>query len=128
MDFMKTIDLNKLNNKIKKFAKQRDWEIYHTPKNLSMALSVEVSELVEIFQWLTSEESYELKTNNNKMEQVRDEVADIFVYLIRICDILNIDLENAVNLKIEKNALKYPVDKARGNAKKYNEYLDDSNK
>ncbi len=112
------MDLDKIKNIIREFAKHRDWDKFHTPKNLSMALSVEASELVEIFQWLSQEESKNI--DSNEIQNVKDEVADILIYLIRIADKLNIDLEKAVLEKIDKNNEKYPIDLSKGNAVKYN--------
>lgn len=112
------MDLDKIKNIIREFAKQRDWDKFHTPKNLSMALSVEASELVEIFQWLSQEESKNI--DSNEIQNVKDEVADILIYVIRIADKLNIDLEKAVLEKIDKNNEKYPIDLSKGNAVKYN--------
>ena len=112
------MDLNKIKKKLCKFSDDRNWDQFHTPKNLAMALSVECSELVEIFQWLTEEESKNLDLKTIK--SVKDEVADIFIYLIRIADKLNIDIEEAINHKIEKNASKYPIELSKNNAIKYN--------
>lgn len=95
----------------------RAWAPYHTPKNLAMALIVEAAELVEQFQWLTPEESVALSAE--KYEAVRQEMADVLIYLTRLADILDIDLLAAATDKIEINARKYPVAKARGNAVKY---------
>lgn len=88
------------------FSKARDWEKYHSPKNLSMALSVEVAELVEHFQWLTEEESR--KMSGQKLDEVKEEVADVLLYLLQICNQLNIDPVDAANQKLLKNAVKYP--------------------
>jgi len=110
-----TLDTLKL--RIREFARAREWERYHTPKNLAMAMIVEAAELVEQFQWLTPEESATLSAD--KHEAVRQEVADVLIYLIRLADILDIDLLDAATAKIEINARKYPVDKARGHANKY---------
>lgn len=115
------MDLKKLNTEIEKFVHERDWDQFHSVKNLSMALSVESSELLEIFQWLTEEQSSQVKNDPKLLGKVEDEVADIFVYLLRIVSKTNIDLEQAVLNKLKKNAEKYPVDKSRGNAKKYTE-------
>ena len=112
-------DLNKLIKKLEKFADERDWEPYHTPKNLAMALSVEAAELLEEFQWLTEKESVCL--TSEQRARVQDEMADVFNYLLRLSGILKIDLIKAANGKIKKNALKYPVEKAKGNAEKYTE-------
>ena len=117
----KKMDLKKINSEIEKFVSDRDWDQFHSVKNLSMALSVESSELLEIFQWLTEEQSNQIKNDPKLMGKVEDEVADVFVYLMRIVNKTNIDLEQAVVRKIKKNAEKYPVEKSRGTAKKYNE-------
>ena len=101
------MDIEKINDKLRRFAKERNWERYHTPKNLSTALSVEASGLVEIFQWLTDEESKAIKCDDVKLEMVKDELADIATYLIRIADVMNIDLENAIWSKLNKTAQKY---------------------
>lgn len=116
---MKTIDSDKLILKIRAFAEERDWNQFHSIKNLSMALNVEASELLEIFQWMTEDESNSL--GKDKLLKVEEELADIFVYLLRIADKLNIDLEKVSLDKIEANSKKYPVSKAKGNAKKYTE-------
>lgn len=112
------MDLEKIKKIIRKFASDRNWDKFHTPKNLSMALSVEASELVEIFQWLSQEESKNI--NSKDIQYVKDEVADILIYLIRIADKLDIDLEEAILEKIEKNNKKYPIDLSKDNAVKYN--------
>jgi len=118
---MKNIDLKKLNEKIQHFVDERDWDQFHSVKNLSMALSVEASELLEIFQWLKEDESNHVAQDAKLMGKVEDEVADIFVYLLRIISKTNIDLEKVVLNKLEKNILKYPVTLARGSHKKYDE-------
>ncbi|MDH5387076.1 MAG: nucleotide pyrophosphohydrolase [Gammaproteobacteria bacterium] len=117
---MSDITLEQLRQKIRDFAAARDWDQFHSPKNLSMAMIVEAAELVEHFQWLTEEQSHSLP--DDKRDEVENELADIFLYLIRIADKLDIDLLNAANNKIKINAEKYPADKVRGSAKKYNEY------
>jgi len=111
--------MQKLIKKLREFAKERDWDQFHSPKNLSMALSVEVAEVVEHFQWLTEEQSKNLP--NDKLEEVEAELADTLIYLIRLADKLKIDLLAAAQSKIEVNERKYPVGKAKGNAKKYTE-------
>jgi len=111
--------LSELQETLREFVKQRNWEKFHDPKNLAMAIIVESAELVEIFQWLTIEES---KTLNNEMiENVKDEVADIFIYLVRFCDVLGIDLVDSAFDKVKKNELKYPTHLVKGSAKKYTE-------
>lgn len=116
-----TIDMKKLQVEIDNFVTDRDWDQFHSVKNLSMALSVECSELVEIFQWMKEEKSNAVTSDPETMVKVKDEVADIFFYLMRIVDKTGIDLEEAVLSKIKKNEVKYPVEKARGLSKKYNE-------
>lgn len=113
--------LNNLREKINAFVKERDWDQFHTPKNLAMAMIVEAAELVEQFQWNTPEESQTLTPE--KREAVSHELADTFVYLLRIAEVLEIDLIEATNQKIALNAKKYPVEKARGKNNKYTDYL-----
>ena len=113
------MNIKTIEQMIQKFSQDRDWEQFHSPKNLSMALSVESSELVEIFQWLTEEQSYNL--NDSKKQHAKEEVADIAIYLLRICMKLDINLEEAIIEKMKKNEEKYPVEKAKGSAKKYTE-------
>ncbi len=112
--------LDNLRNRINQFVEQRDWQQFHSPKNLAMALIVEAAELVEHFQWVTQQESYELSPE--KREQVSHELADTFVYLLRIADVLDIDLIHAANSKMDLNAKKYPVEKVRGRNNKYTDY------
>ena len=100
--------------------RERDWQQFHSPKNLSMAMIVEAAELVEHFQWMTEQQSLQLTPE--KKEMVSQEIADTFVYLLRIAEVLGIDLIDAANSKLEINALKYPVEKARGRNDKYTEY------
>ena len=102
------------------FAQARDWEQFHSPKNLSMALSVEVSELIEHFQWMPDQASYAL--GEAKQQLVSYELADVFIYLLRICDQLNIDLVSVTKEKMKINEERYPVNKVRGSSKKYTEY------
>ena len=113
-------DLEELRVRINDFASERDWNQFHSPKNLSMALVVEAGELVEQFQWLKESESYDL--SKEKLAAVEEEIADIFVYLIRIAHQLDIDLVSAAKKKIELNESKYPAEKVRGSARKYTEY------
>lgn len=104
--------LEELRGRLQAFVQERDWEQFHSPKNLAMAMIVEAAELVEHFQWLTEQESLEISAE--RREQVAHEIADTFVYLLRIADVLGIDLIAATNAKIDMNAKKYPADKARG--------------
>ncbi|AOU99337.1 nucleotide pyrophosphohydrolase [Acidihalobacter yilgarnensis] len=104
------------------FARERDWETFHTPKNLAMALSVEAAELLECFQWLTPEES--AAPDAKRRQDIEHEMADVLLYLIRLADRLGVDLYAAARSKIEINRVKYPVERVRGQARKYNEYED----
>ena len=113
-------DIESLKLRLRDFAAAREWDQFHSPKNLSMALIVEAAELVEHFQWLTEDQSRLLEPP--QLEQVQEELADIQIYLIRIADKLNVDLIKAVEEKIEVNAKKYPAEKVRGLSKKYTEY------
>jgi len=113
-------ELEELRNAIRRFADERDWNQFHSPKNLAMALIVEAGELVEQFQWLKQSESHDLPLE--KFEAVEEELADIFVYLIRIADKLDINIVKAAQKKIRLNESKYPVEIVRGKAKKYTEY------
>ena len=115
-----TDSLENLKQKLQQFVDERDWVQFHSPKNLAMAMIVEAAELVEHFQWDTESESHVL--NDEKREQVGQELADTFVYLLRISQVLGIDLIDAANRKIMLNGLKYPVDKARGKNNKYTDY------
>jgi dCTP diphosphatase len=118
---MKDIQCKTLDTELSTFIKDRDWDKFHSIKNLSMALSVEVSELVEIFQWKTEEESNNISLDEKLKQALSDEIADTFVYLFRIAQKANIDINDAVFEKIKRNAEKYPVEKSKGNAKKYTE-------
>ena len=111
--------MKELTKKIRAFAQNRDWDQFHSPKNLAMALSVEVSEVVEHFQWLTQEESNRLDTE--KLKQIREEIGDVMIYLARLADRLGIDPVQAAEEKMQINEKKYPVEKARGRAAKYTE-------
>ena len=113
------MDINNIQNQLQNFASERDWEQFHTPKNLAMALSVEAAELVEIFQWLNPEQSK--LPDKRQLELINSEVADIAMYLLRFCDLLDVNLEDAIQTKIVKNAEKYPINLSKGNAKKYNQ-------
>ena len=105
---MQELNLEDLAVRLKKFADARDWEKFHTPKNLAMALSVEVSELAEIFQWMTAEESSRAMSDQKLADAVRDELADITLYLVRLSAILKVDLLAEANAKIERNEKRFP--------------------
>ena len=113
-------DLPMLRDKLRAFAKARDWDQFHSPKNLSMALMVEVAELMEHFQWLSEQQSVSLSPDIK--DAVAEELADILLYLVRLSDKLEVDLKEAALHKLEKNAAKYPAEQVRGSAKKYSEY------
>ena len=117
---MPSNDLDTLKHQLRDFADRREWNQFHSPKNLSMALSVEAAELVEHFQWLTEEQSKNLP--QDKLGDVASELADTLLYLVRLADKLDIDLLSAAQNKIKLNGQKYPVDKSRGNSKKYTEF------
>lgn len=110
--------LQQLRNAIRDFAQARDWEQFHTPKNLIMALSVETAELMEHFQWLTPEQSRQISADSRTA--VGQEIADVLIYLTRLADVLDIDPVQAAFEKIQINAQKYPVEQSRGNNTKYN--------
>jgi len=112
--------LEQLSRRLRRFAQERDWEQFHSPKNLSMALIAECAELVEHFQWLTEEQSHHLP--DDKRVEVELEMADIQIYLLRLAERLGVDLLGAVERKIAINEHKYPADRVRGSAKKYTEY------
>ncbi|MFC4932498.1 nucleotide pyrophosphohydrolase [Massilia sp. GCM10023247] len=115
-------DLARLRAIVRQFVDERDWDQFHTPKNLSAALAVEAAELLEHFQWLQTGRADELGAD--KLAQVRHEMADVLVYLVRLADKLDVDLLAAVEEKMVLNRAKYPADKVRGDARKYHEYKD----
>ncbi|WP_296467762.1 nucleotide pyrophosphohydrolase [Pigmentiphaga sp.] len=112
-------DFAKIKHAIRRFASERNWDQFHSPKNLAMALSGEAGELVSIFQWMTEEESKEL--NPIKLSEAADEIADVQLYLVALADKLDIDIAQAVERKMLKNAMKYPREASYGSARKYDE-------
>jgi NTP pyrophosphatase (non-canonical NTP hydrolase) len=108
-----------LRNALRQFAAERDWDQFHSPRNLAAALAVEAAELLEPFQWLTDEQSRDLSPESRAA--VEQEMADVLLYLVRLADKLGVDLERAARAKIALNAQKYPVEKARGSNRKYDE-------
>ncbi len=112
--------LSDLRDHLRRFATDRDWDQFHSPKNLASALVVEAGELLEIFQWLSEEESSKLAAD--RKERVREELADVLLYLVRLADKLDVDLAEAARQKIHANAKKYPIEKARGRSSKYTEF------
>jgi dCTP diphosphatase len=115
------LGLEDLRSAISAFIQERDWEQFHSPKNLAMALSVEVAEIVEHFQWLTEEQSHNLPPE--KSAEVREEIGDVMIYLAELADKLGIDLLEVARAKVEINKKKYPTTLVRGKANKYTEYL-----
>lgn len=112
-------DLDDLQQMLRRFANERAWEQFHTPKNLAMALTGEVGELVELFQWLDAGESTAIMMMPDRAARVREELADVFAYLLRLADVLEVDLVAALVAKIAVNAEKYPVESSHGSAAKY---------
>ena len=113
------MDLPEIKKRLAEFAAARNWDQFHSPKNLSMGLAAEAAELLEIFQWLTEKQSTEIITDEKEMAHVREEIADVFIYLVRLADKLNVDIEKAVLEKIEINEARYPIELSRGSATKY---------
>lgn len=113
-------DINDLKIVLAQFAADRDWEKFHSPKNLAMALSAECGELLEHFQWITEDASMNLQEQD--IQGIADEIADVFIYLVRLSDKLGIDPLVVAASKIEKNKTRYPADKVKGSAKKYTQY------
>jgi dCTP diphosphatase len=112
--------LEDLRTGIREFVAERDWEQFHSPKNLAMALSVEASEIVEHFQWLTEEQSRNLPPE--KLAEIREEIGDVMIYLIKLASALGVDPVEAARSKLEINKQKYPVGLVKGKASKYTEY------
>ena len=117
-----SLDVAAVQAHLRRFAEARDWEQFHTPKNLVMALAGEAGELTELFQWLTPDESRSVTDDPDKRRQVEDELADILQYVLRLADVLSVDLESALWAKLRRNEEKYPVSLAKGNARKYTEF------
>ena len=109
-----------LARQLRRFAAERDWERFHSPKNLAMALAVEAAELLEQFQWLTEAESR--APASDRRRRIEDELADVLIYLVRLADRLDVDLPAAVASKLEQNRQRYPAERVRGSAAKYDEY------
>jgi dCTP diphosphatase len=113
-------ELLDLRDDLRTFAAERDWDQFHSPKNLAAALSVEAAELLEHFQWLSEADSRRLAPE--QIEPVQQELADVLLYLVRLADKLDVDLVAAAKAKLALNALKYPVEKARGSSRKYTDF------
>ena len=111
-----TTTISDLKARVAAFVRERDWDQFHSPKNLSMSIAIEAAELMEHFQWVTLEESRAVGSEPAKMDRIREEVADIVLYVLNLCNQLSIDLSACVTDKIEKNAHKYPVELVKGRA------------
>lgn len=116
-NFPPSIGLGELRNRLRKFASDRDWDQFHTPKNLAISISIEAGELLEHFQWVSADPGQSF--SSEEKSAIRKEMADVLLYLIRLSDLLNIDLLESALEKLEENAQKYPVEKAKGTSKKY---------
>jgi len=114
------MQIENLSKRLREFANDRDWDQFHAPKNLSMALMVEAAELAEHFQWMSEQQSLEL--SDDKLKEVSYELADVFIYCVRLSDKLGVDLPKVVDEKIMINEKKYPAEIVRGSSKKYTEY------
>ena len=119
---MPEISLKQIKKEIGKFIRERDWEKYHSPKNISMSIAIEAAELMEHFQWLTIAESKKLLKDKKKRAEIEDELADIAIYLLDFCNLFDIGLESCILRKLEKSSQKYPVRLVRGKAHKYTYY------
>jgi len=115
------IDSEKIIKTLRKFANERDWEKFHTPKNLASSIVVEASELLEIFQWSRGQEGWHEIDDPKLRERVEEELADVLIYVLRFADLAKIDLNKAMERKIASNAVKYPPQKSKGTDRKYNE-------
>jgi len=116
----KKFDLEEIYKIITDFRKKRDWEKFHNPKNLAISISLEANELLEHFQWKDLKES--IKYSKSNKDEISSEIADILVYVLYLCNDLDIDISEAIKKKIKENEKKYPVDKSKGNSKKYNQF------
>ena len=114
-------NIDSLQDMVKKFCEDRDWDQFHSPKDLAIGLTTEASELLELFRFKTDLEVNELMKTEKFREKLGDETADVFFFLLRICQMYNIDLKGSFKKKLIKNAEKYPIDKSKGSNKKYNE-------
>ena len=108
-----------MGQKVAAFVKERDWEPFHSPKNIAMAMAIEASELMEHFQWLDNDASKQIMNDPEKKQSVAEELADVILYALAFANASDIDLASAIESKLAKNAQKYPVEKAKGNATKY---------
>ena len=116
------VDVGQLAAALERFAAERNWAQFHSPKNLVMALTGEVGELSEIFQWMEEEQSKDAARHPDTAQAVQDELADVLMYLVRLASVLGVDLDAAARQKLEQNNRKYPVEKARNSSKKYDQF------
>lgn len=115
------MNIQKIAEQLQKFATERDWDQFHTPKNLATSMSVESAELLELFQWTRGQKDWHEIEEKEIKEKIENEIADILLYLIRFSDLAKIDLEKVALRKISLNAKKYPIEKSKGSDRKYNE-------
>lgn len=120
---IKDTTLQSLKTKIQQFVRERDWEQYHSPKNLSMSIAIEAAELMEHFQWLTIEESKDLLLDRKKRVEIEDELADIAIFIFDFCNLFKIDIEKSILNKLKKSAKKYPARLVKGKSHKYTYYI-----
>ncbi|ALY33848.1 nucleotide pyrophosphohydrolase [Pseudomonas aeruginosa] len=116
------VDVGQLAAALERFAAERNWAQFHSPKNLVMALTGEVGELSEIFQWMDEEQSKDAARHPDTAQAVQDELADVLMYLVRLASVLGVDLDAAARQKLEQNNRKYPAEKARNSSKKYDQF------
>ncbi|AHA16515.1 TPA: nucleotide pyrophosphohydrolase [Pseudomonas aeruginosa] len=116
------VDVGQLAAALERFAAERNWAQFHSPKNLVMALTGEVGELSEIFQWMDEEQSKDAARHPDTAQAVQDELADVLMYLVRLASVLGVDLDAAARQKLEQNNRKYPIEKARNSSKKYDQF------
>ncbi|MBH9185093.1 nucleotide pyrophosphohydrolase [Pseudomonas aeruginosa] len=116
------VDVGQLAAALERFAAERNWAQFHSPKNLVMALTGEVGELSEILQWMDEEQSKDAARHPDTAQAVQDELADVLMYLVRLASVLGVDLDAAARQKLEQNNRKYPVEKARNSSKKYDQF------
>jgi len=123
-----TMTVGRLKGRLAKFVKDRDWAQFHSPKNLSISIAVEAAELMEHFQWLTIEESHEILKDRKSLEEIKDELADIALFVLEFCNMFGIDLSSAVINKLKKNVKKYPAALVKGKTHKYTYYQKKNNR
>jgi dCTP diphosphatase len=115
------MDVARIQADLARFAAEREWERFHSPKNLAMAVAGEAGELVSLFQWLSEDESRNIESGSLKLARIREEMADVFIYLLRLADLLKLDVDLIVDAKMADNEKRYPVALSKGNAIKYSE-------